>query len=124
MRTRCLNPNATGYERWGGRGIKVCDRWNSFEHFLADMGPRPSLEHTLDRIKKDGHYEPGNCRWATKLEQANNRHDNNVVIIDGVEMTLRNAIREFGSVISRRQAMRRIVLGWAPKEAVSIPSGR
>lgn len=72
MKQRCLNPNATGYQRYGGRGITVCDRWLSFANFLADMGPRPSASRTLDRINNDGNYEPGNCRWATPKEQGRN----------------------------------------------------
>ena len=79
MIDRCANPNDKHYSDYGGRGIKVCDRWvNSVENFDTDMGERPH-NMTLDRIDNDGNYEPTNCRWATSKEQSRNRRNNRLI---------------------------------------------
>lgn len=88
IRTRCKNPNATSFPRYGGSGITICERWdNSFDAFHEDMGPRPSKKHSVDRINNDGNYEPSNCRWATPSEQRSNTTTNVFVEYQGRRMT-------------------------------------
>lgn len=94
---RCENTSDHAYADYGGRGIRVCDRWrHSFENFYADMGPRPSLEYSIDREDNNGHYEPSNCRWATRIEQNNNRRSNRKVTYQNQEMTLSEIARLTG----------------------------
>lgn len=84
IKGRCLNQNDPAYKNYGGRGIAMCERWaDSFENFYADMGPRPSNKHSIDRINNDGNYEPSNCRWATKKEQSRNTRKNHLIAFNG-----------------------------------------
>lgn len=76
MKRRCCNTKNKDYPNYGGRGVVICERWlHDFSAFLADVGPRPSSVHSIDRIDSDGNYEPGNCRWATPIEQSRGRRD-------------------------------------------------
>lgn len=120
MRRRCKSKTRDSYKHYYACGIKVSDEWeNSFAKFYADMGPRPSPKHTIDRIDPRGNYELGNCRWATPTTQANNRRDNFKVIYRNVEMTLGEAIRLAGSVIHRSAARSRISkYGWPVEKAI------
>lgn len=99
MLMRCNNPNVMGYKHYGGRGIKVCDRWSGdlgFENFVKDMGERPTPEHTLDRVDYNGDYEPSNCRWATHEAQCNNKRNNSYVVLNGEEITCAQLCKRYG----------------------------
>ncbi len=97
MRSRCLKPSTKCYPRYGGRGITICSRWaESFNAFVADMGPRPSVLHSLERINNNGPYSPENCRWATILEQQNNTRYNRRITFHGKTQTLAQWGRELG----------------------------
>ena len=95
MRSRCNNPNDTDFKDYGGRGIKVCDRWGDFSLFLIDMGDRPP-RMTIDRIDTNGDYEPGNCRWTDAVTQANNKRSNVLIEVDGMVMTMQQLSRRCG----------------------------
>ncbi len=120
MLQRCKLPSNKAYKYYGGRGIRVCDRWQSFENFLADMGERPSPNHSIDRVNVDGDYEPSNCRWATKLEQARNCRSNRKVTFNGETkcMSEWESIFGFGTdtIGSRLRA------GWSVARALTTPT--
>ncbi len=107
MRRRCNSPNCDKFSYYGGRGIKVCERWDDFKNFLEDMGERPG-GMSLDRIDTNGNYEPSNCRWATKEQQANNTRANVFVEIGGEKKTVSQAARLLGIPAPRIYYLRSI----------------
>jgi hypothetical protein len=121
MRTRCYNTKTPYYKDYGGRGITVCERWNSFELFLADMGPRPSDGSSVERRNVNGNYEPSNCYWATDKTQARNRRGTIYVSVGGEDISLAEASEKSG--INYRTAHHRIFRGgWSVADALSKPA--
>lgn len=101
IQTRCYNQNTKAFPDYGGRGVRVCDRWlSSFENFLLDMGTRPSAGHSIERNDVNGNYEPDNCRWATKAEQARNKRNTRFVEINGVTKRLQDWADQTGLAAS------------------------
>ena len=96
IKNRCNNPNDPRYSDYGGRGIALDEKWRTFEKFYEDVGPRPSINYSLDRKDNDKGYVPGNVRWATAVEQANNRRNNVVVQHNGETLTLAQLSRKTG----------------------------
>lgn len=119
MLKRCYNTASSGYHKYGARGITVCDRWHSIENFIADMGERPTLKHSIERRDNNGPYEPENCRWATNVEQANNRRNSKWITIDGVTRTVQQWADTLGK--NSDHIYKRLRLGWNPVEAVLQP---
>lgn len=114
MRARCRNPNDTDFKDYGGRGISVCQRWDSFADFFADMGIRPKGA-TLDRINTDGDYTPSNCRWASATTQANNKRSNRKLTINGETKTLQEWCRIHG--LDHSKVRYRLSRGWSVEKA-------
>ncbi len=119
MLHRCRNSKCRCYNRYGGQGITVCERWSSFENFLADMGERPKGK-TLDRFPSNGgNYEPGNCRWATNVEQARNKRNNVLVTYEGITLTLPGWANRLG--VSASSFRSRYYRGWDAKKMITTP---
>lgn len=118
MKARCHTPGSSGYAKYGAKGITVCDRWmNSFEAFFADMGTRPSPKHSIERDDVRAGYGPGNCRWATLIEQANNKTSNRFIELDGKSLTLAQWARQSG-VNADVIALRIDKHGWEIRKAI------
>jgi hypothetical protein len=119
MRQRCSNPEDSSYQRYGGRGISVCERWDSsYENFVTDMGKRPRGK-TIERKNNNGNYEPDNCVWATGVEQGSNKRNNRLLTFKGETHTVAEWTRRLGG---KRSALKqRLRNGWSVEEALSMP---
>ena len=117
---RCYNPKNPKFPHYGGRGIKVCDRWkNSRAAFLLDMGPKPHPSLTLERIDNNGNYEPGNCRWDTRKQQSANRRACKPFEMDGKTMLLKYWMQHFN--LNPMTFYRRLRRGWSVESALKTP---
>lgn len=122
MRARCERPYAVSYPKYGARGVSVCERWQAFEAFYADMGPRPTLGHSLDRIDGSGNYEPGNVRWATSHEQIWNRSNAVWLTFEGESAPLSVWAARRG--IKYHTLWKRLLKGWSIERALTTPVRR
>ncbi len=121
MMCRCYRRADIGYHRYGGRGITVCERWHTYANFLADMGSRPSLRHSIDRADIDGNYCPENCRWVTKKEQSRNRCNNRLVTFRGETLPLCVWAERRG--MSWETLKGRLKAGWSIEKTLTTPKG-
>lgn len=119
---RCTNPNDRSYADYGGRGITVCPEWADFARFYADMGLRPSPQHSLDRVDNDGPYAPWNCRWATPTEQMRNRRTTRLLTHQGRTQAVGTWADELG--VSPKDIANRLRRGWSTERALSEPFRR
>ena len=120
MKTRCLNPKHPWFHRYGGRGIKICQRWlDSYENFLADMGRRPSPRHTLERKDNDGPYSPENVIWATRKTNSRNRSNTHWLTFQGVTLSVTTWAERTG--ISRVVLFRRLYKDWSVERTLTQP---
>lgn len=118
MKSRCFSPSNSNYPRYGGRGIRVCERWQAFENFLADMGARPKGK-TLERRNNNGNYELSNCYWATPKQQSNNTRKTLFLEFNGERKSLGTWAEEKG--ISLKNLRNRIKYGWPAEKALHHP---
>lgn len=119
MRQRCMNANTKAFKDYGGRGIKVADEWLDFERFFADVGAKPGPDYSLERIDNNGPYAPGNVRWATRLEQAQNKRNNRHITANGMTKSMAEWARDLGC--NPAAILARIGAGMSPQAAVTTP---
>lgn len=123
MIQRCYNEKSASYKNYGGRGIRVCSRWReSFENFYADMGERPSDEHSIERLDANKDYHPDNCVWATRKVQARNKRNNRLGVYGGKTITLAE-LSEITGIPSSTLRKRVAVLGYSFEKAASLGTG-
>ena len=122
MWARCTKPETKSFPAYGGRGIKVCDRWRDFDLFAEDMGPRPAGDYQIDRVDNDGDYEPDNCRWATRHQQSRNRRSTLMITLMGRTQCAKDWAAEFG--LKEHTFRARIRRGWGPGSAGEKPAVR
>lgn len=121
MRNRCNNPKNIAYSKYGGRGIKVCERWNSFQLFAEDMGEPPEQKSSIERKDNSKDYEPGNCCWATPKEQARNRRTSRMIEHNGITKTLKEWSESTG-LGSVTITTRIDICGWSVADALTKPA--
>lgn len=119
MVERCTVPTCNRWEYYGGRGIKVCERWLRFENFFADMGKKPSRAHSIERTDNNGNYEPGNCRWATQTEQGRNTRKTRFVTFGDQRLAIGDWADKTG--ISIHALRGRLNGGWSVERALTTP---
>jgi len=120
MRLRCHEPTNPAFPNYGGRGITVCDRWrNSVETFIADMGPKPSAKHEIDRIDNNRGYEPGNCRWVLRSENDRNRRSNRLITYQGETLAMVAWCERLG--LTPTAVAKRLRAGWTVEKALETP---
>lgn len=121
MRLRCTEPSNPAWKDYGGRGITICRQWlDSPEQFLADLGPKPSAAHELDRRDNDGPYSPDNCRWVVRKVNCRNRRSNRLIEFRGETKPLAEWAEEFE--LPRDTLKKRMDAGWTPEQALTIPA--
>jgi hypothetical protein len=121
MRLRCVDPTNAAYPDYGGRGITVCERWlNSVEAFVADMGPKPTPAHELDRENNDGNYEPDNCRWVTRKVNDRNRRSNRFLTFGGETLCVAEWCERLG--LPCDTVHKRLEAGWSIEQTLTVPN--
>lgn len=122
MIRRCYDTTHISYPFYGGKGVSVCQRWlDSVANFYADIGPRPSPKHTLDRIESTGNYEPSNCQWATRREQALNRCNKRLITAFGETKSAEEWAADERCIITEAQIRRRLPLKWSNERMLTEP---